>query len=334
VARIRTIKPEFFRHERLAELPPLCRLLFIGLWTLADRFGRLEDRPKRIKVEVLPYDSVDVDKLLAALAEAGFILRYRSGSTPYISIPAFEKHQRFTGKEATTPETIPAPETAETASVGTQRGNDGETTGKQSGNSGDHRNGIRSMEYGVGNGEGEGRAALRAVPPPSEIPVARDAWLSLAEVWNAKARTVEGWVTVNTGTLPTSSQGVLLKALRACPDIGMWEQRIAKAAASDWLTGRQPGRDGHPFVADLWWLIDNVAKLDAGRYDNRAKPQPAATGLDDPFWLPTKMRAELEANADRGIEPGPGAATGDYLSPDYRRELTERAAAARKKAAS
>src|SRR5262245_4448792 len=61
MARARLLKPGFFTNEDLVELPPAARLLFAGLWTLADREGRLEDRPKRIKLAVLPYDDVDVD---------------------------------------------------------------------------------------------------------------------------------------------------------------------------------------------------------------------------------------------------------------------------------
>ena len=48
MARARNIKPGFFANENLAECDPLARLLFAGLWCLADREGRLEDRPKRI----------------------------------------------------------------------------------------------------------------------------------------------------------------------------------------------------------------------------------------------------------------------------------------------
>ena len=53
MARARNIKPGFFDNETLGELPALTRLLFIGLWCLADREGRLQDRPKRIKKELL-----------------------------------------------------------------------------------------------------------------------------------------------------------------------------------------------------------------------------------------------------------------------------------------
>jgi hypothetical protein len=93
MARARNIKPGFFKNEDLAELDPFARLLFIGLWTIADRAGRLEDRPKRIKAELFPYDNVDVDELLKELKNFGFILRYTAEGMKYISIPKFTIHQ-------------------------------------------------------------------------------------------------------------------------------------------------------------------------------------------------------------------------------------------------
>ena len=105
--RARNLKPGFFKNEVLAELDPLGRLLFVGLWCLADREGRLEDRPKRIKAEVLPYDSCDVNKFLSELAEFGFILRYKANGQNYIQIANFTKHQSPHIKEAAS--TIPAP---------------------------------------------------------------------------------------------------------------------------------------------------------------------------------------------------------------------------------
>ncbi len=65
MARARNIKPGFFRNAELVELPFEARLLFIGLWTIADREGRLEDRPKQIKMEVFPADNVDCNQLIA-----------------------------------------------------------------------------------------------------------------------------------------------------------------------------------------------------------------------------------------------------------------------------
>lgn len=100
MARARNIKPSFFTNEDLVELPFEDRLLFIGLWTLADREGRLEDRPKRIKMAVFPADNVDVDSSLARLAKSGFIARYEARGIACIQVLNFAKHQNPHVREA------------------------------------------------------------------------------------------------------------------------------------------------------------------------------------------------------------------------------------------
>ena len=95
MARARNIKPNFFTNEYLAELDPVARLLFIGLWCQSDREGRLQDRPKRLKIDILPYDNCEVDKLLNDLAcsKGDFITRYEVDGNKYIQIINFNKHQ-------------------------------------------------------------------------------------------------------------------------------------------------------------------------------------------------------------------------------------------------
>jgi hypothetical protein len=105
--RARNIKPGFFKNEELAEIDAAGRLLFVGLWCLADREGRLEDRPKRIRVEIFPYDSIDVGELLDELAERGFIIRYAIDGGRFIQVVNFLKHQTPHYKES--PSVIPAP---------------------------------------------------------------------------------------------------------------------------------------------------------------------------------------------------------------------------------
>jgi len=115
MARIRTIKHEFFLDEGLAKLSPHARLCFIGLWTLADRAGRLEDRPERIKATLFPYETkLAVADLLDALAEASFIVRYRAGGKALIQVRSFARHQRPNVREPDS-EFLP-PEQAESAS--------------------------------------------------------------------------------------------------------------------------------------------------------------------------------------------------------------------------
>lgn len=99
MARARNIKPGFFLNDLLAEIEPLGRLLFAGLWTIADREGRLEDRPKKIKAAVLPYDDCDVDHLLNELSKRDFIIRYEVNGEKYIQIVKWEKHQNPHYKE-------------------------------------------------------------------------------------------------------------------------------------------------------------------------------------------------------------------------------------------
>lgn len=97
--RARNIKPGFFKNENLAELGMFERLLFIGLWCLADREGRVEDRPKRIKIELFPCDSCDVDQGLNSLASAGFIRRYAYDKYSIIEVCTFKDHQSPHGSE-------------------------------------------------------------------------------------------------------------------------------------------------------------------------------------------------------------------------------------------
>lgn len=108
MARARNIKPGFYTNDVLAECEPLARILFSGLWCFADREGRLEDRPKKIKAEILPYDECNADDLLNQLEKHGFILRYTVGEYKYIQVLNFNKHQNPHVKESAS--TIPAPD--------------------------------------------------------------------------------------------------------------------------------------------------------------------------------------------------------------------------------
>lgn len=91
--RARNIKPGFFENEELAQLPCEARLLYIGLWCIADRKGRFEWRPARIKVQIFPYDNIEVECHLMSLHDMSLILQYKHNGRLYGYIPNFEKHQ-------------------------------------------------------------------------------------------------------------------------------------------------------------------------------------------------------------------------------------------------
>lgn len=105
--RIRNIKPEFFRDDEICELSLPARLIFIGLWCMADAEGRLEERPKAIKAGLAPLDDWDIEAILYELAEREFIVRYDGTKgdkpVPLIWIPRFNKHQWISKKERDTP---------------------------------------------------------------------------------------------------------------------------------------------------------------------------------------------------------------------------------------
>jgi hypothetical protein len=99
VPRKRDLKHGFFMNENLADLDPLTRLLFQATWCIADRNGRLENRPRQIKALCLPFDDHDVEAALGDLEAAGFIVRYEADSQSLIEIVNFDKHQRPHPKE-------------------------------------------------------------------------------------------------------------------------------------------------------------------------------------------------------------------------------------------
>jgi hypothetical protein len=103
VARIRTVKPEFFKHWELFELEEETRLpirvAFAGIWTICDREGRFKWIPKQLKVDVLPYDNIDFSRVLHALTTRGFIRKYSVNGRDYGVVPGFSDHQVINNRE-------------------------------------------------------------------------------------------------------------------------------------------------------------------------------------------------------------------------------------------
>lgn len=107
MARSRNIKPGIFKNELLGVADPMLTILFQSLWCLADKAGRLEDRPLRIKAETFPYrEGLDVNGYLTELERMGFIHRYSVGDLALIQVVNFDKHQNphKTEKESELPD--------------------------------------------------------------------------------------------------------------------------------------------------------------------------------------------------------------------------------------
>jgi len=81
MARIRSIKPEFFVSEQIAELSPTCRLLFIGMWLFCDDAGIHRASPRQLKMEVFPGDDItteEVRQMVADMLRLGLLVEYES----------------------------------------------------------------------------------------------------------------------------------------------------------------------------------------------------------------------------------------------------------------
>jgi len=94
VARIRTIKPEIWVDEKLVECSFAARLLFIGLLNFADDDGRMEYRPKKIKMQIFPADDVDISGLLGEIRREKLVIVYEVDNKEYLQIKGFQKHQK------------------------------------------------------------------------------------------------------------------------------------------------------------------------------------------------------------------------------------------------
>lgn len=103
MARIRTIKPEFFTSETIAGLPVPARLTFIGLWTEADDYGNLLDNPRLLKGHIWPLDDdmtpTDMSLHIQVLVDAGLIDRYHdTDGKKLLHIRSWDEHQKMNRK--------------------------------------------------------------------------------------------------------------------------------------------------------------------------------------------------------------------------------------------
>lgn len=94
MARIRTVKPEFWTDERVGECSVSARLLFIATWNFSDDQGGLDRSAKQLKAQAFPYDQIDCEPLIQELLDAGLLIEYESCGKKYLHINGFRRHQK------------------------------------------------------------------------------------------------------------------------------------------------------------------------------------------------------------------------------------------------
>lgn len=179
MAKIRGIKPDFWTDEDMVELSIPARLLFIGLWTYACDNGHLQDKPKQIKMRILPADDVNCSQLLTELANAGRIER----ADGWITVPNLAEHQKIDPRYFTScdkggcddpPEKVSHRESRRAHAVqpaGARRAPSGRTAVARA-----DGEGIRSDS----DGDGDKRGAAKA----TKSPIKRSKAVQLPSNWN------------------------------------------------------------------------------------------------------------------------------------------------------
>jgi hypothetical protein len=154
MARIRTIKPEFFTSLSIADLTPEQRLTFIGLWTHVDDEGRCVDDPRLIKAALWPLDdrtATDVERDLGVLSEASLILRYTLNRKRYLAVTNWHEHQRISRPSQSK---LPSPEEGDPTPPTCANEPSLNPHGGLSEGSAQERNRERNREQGTGKGTG------------------------------------------------------------------------------------------------------------------------------------------------------------------------------------
>jgi hypothetical protein len=130
MARIRTIKPDFWTDEKIVELSAYARLLFIGLWNFADDEGRMPYSEKRIKMQIFPSDTLNISELFGELRREKLVEVYEAENSQYLQIVGFTKHQKVDKRlpsklPAQTPQNTNSPRITPTEGKGREKEEEG-----------------------------------------------------------------------------------------------------------------------------------------------------------------------------------------------------------------
>ena len=120
MARIRTIKPEFWISTQIGQCSIPARLLFVASWNFADDFGRLPADPDRLKAQAFPLDPVEVASLVGELIAAGLVAEYDANGQKFWQILGWLRHQKIDKRGAAR---YPEPTAANVTDYGKDPGN-------------------------------------------------------------------------------------------------------------------------------------------------------------------------------------------------------------------
>lgn len=94
MARIRTVKPDFWTDAAVGECSVSARLLLIASLNFSDDYGGLDRSAKQLKAQAFPYDNIDCEPLVQELIRNGLFVEYEVDGRLYLHIKGFRKHQK------------------------------------------------------------------------------------------------------------------------------------------------------------------------------------------------------------------------------------------------
>lgn len=242
MARIRSIKPDFWTDEKIVELSAFARLLFIGLWNFADDDGRMVYSPKKIKMQIFPADTLDISELFGEVRRELLVDIYVVDGVEYLQVKNFAQHQKIDKRTASKlPENSNTPPNPpESPRITTTEGN-----GREEEKEG---NRIKSIATG------------KPVCPHQEI-------IAMYHEILPACPSIRDW---------TPARAAALKARwnedSERQSLDYWRRLFEYIAAIPFLTGKVYSQGRKPFVLSLDWLVkaENFAKVREGRYEDSA----------------------------------------------------------------
>lgn len=283
MARIRTVKPDFFKHYELYQceqesgLP--IRVAFAGLWTVCDREGRFKWVPPELKISCLPYDDVDFSRVLDALITRGFVVKYECKGRVFGLVPGFKEHQVINNREAKS--VLPDPFGSDSeiisdsgdltraprvndACISDETREDHADTGERKGKEGKGKEGKE--KYKADFGQAENHADLDDQdPPPKKIPYQKI--VDLYHELLPELPKVQALTEARKGQI---RQRMIKGQIK---DLNEWRDYFEHVKDSKFLTGKtEPAPGRKVFVADLEWLTkeSNFVKVWEGKYHGKA----------------------------------------------------------------
>ncbi len=266
MARIRTIKPDYWKSEKMAARTPgpdgrEARRMFVGLWNLAEDHGVLRGNPSYIRAELYPYDddvaTADVARWLGLLESGGFVVRFQRDESTYLWVRGFGDHQRI---NRPSPTSLPEPSDTERSEPATSPVTLIESSLSPHG-------ALTVGKEGKGNRR-EGEAAA---------PVASPAVDALQLLWNTILPGFPEWAVSG-----KKRRAAALARLKERPEPEFWSSVLRHIQKTPFLRGE----NDRGWKANPDWLMkpDSATAVLEGKYDGKARIAHGRASEADKDW--------------------------------------------------